>query len=380
MVVGPAPASAGSGPAVRLLVTVNGGHRPAISLDCADPTCDLPGDGNYPNQTTPNPTGTVAVPGSVSAALVATLAGCDPASVQTLVVDPTGRDVTLSGADVTGTDFLDSLPAVFYDFSGVATFRRPLRTPTDLNGADTVQLGATLHVAITTTPGTSCMSVDAKVNHATTTVGTKLRFTVTAQNPKPGETLTATWDFRDGSQATATLTQARGDTATTVHAYTAKGTYAGVTVTVQGDAGSSGSASVKRITVGKAAGAPGPGAKHHNRHHRSTSGSPNTDTSQPTSGTGNSTTPSAQTTTPTSHHRAQAAKPAGSPVSGVLVSSKSSAASPPSAAQGVGGTESPDSSGPPVKAIGGIALALGLVALGALSDRRGLRRRRKLPA
>jgi hypothetical protein len=364
-----------------VLVTVNGERRPAISLDCADPTCDVPAIPDYPWQTTANPTGTIAVPASVSAALVTTLAGCDPANVTTFEVEPAGPDVTLTGADVaTPTDFLGSLPAIFYsNGSGAAWFRRPLRSPTDLNAEDALSIGPTLHVAITTS--TPCMSVSAEVNHTTTTVGTKLRFTVTAQDPQqPGETLTATWDFRDGSHATASLRQEGGDFAvTTTHAYTARGTYAGVTVTVQG-AGSSGSATIRRITVGRAVGAPGPGTKHPNRHHRSASGSPTTDTSQPTSGTQNSNAPPAQTAPATHHHRVQPAEPAGTPVSGVLVDATSNRASPPSAAQGVGGTESPGSSGPPLQAIGGGALALGLVALGALSERRGLRRRRKLSA
>ena len=65
MVAGAAPANAGAAPAVRLIVTVNGAPRPAVPLDCADPTCDVPNNPNYPNQVT-TPSGTVAVPAGVS--------------------------------------------------------------------------------------------------------------------------------------------------------------------------------------------------------------------------------------------------------------------------------------------------------------------------
>jgi hypothetical protein len=382
MTIGAAPATAGAAPAAKVLVTVDGVSRPAISLDCSVVTCDVPNNPAYPNQVSTEGT-TIAVPAGLSAAMIATLSGCDPTSVQTMVIEPsTGLAVTLGAGEVAApTTFLDGLQAVFYDNgSGTASFRRPLRSSSDMNGLDTRQPGSKLNVAITTP--VSCLSVNAVVDHTKTMVGKALQFTVTAQNPEPGVTLTATWDFRDGKTATATLTST-GDTASavTAHAYRHTGTYSPVTVTVSpvGGQGPSGSGSIRRITVGKAAGAPGPGTKHPNRHHRSTSGSPTAEATQPVSGTGSGgTSPTAQPAAhPQKHPHPQ---PAGTPVSGVLVGSTSTSAAPPSAAQGVGGTESTGSSGAPVEAIGGGALALGLVALGAFSDRRGLRRRRKLPA
>jgi hypothetical protein len=322
------------------------------------------------------------VPASVSAGLIATLAGVDPTSVAKLEVEPAGADVTLQTADVAvPTDFVGGLQAVFYDNgSGVATFRRPNRTPSDLNGADTQQLGASLTVAITTV--TPVLDVQAAVNHVKTTVNARLKFTVTAANPKAGETLTATWDFRDGKTARATLKQSGGTySAVVTHAFRKAGTYSAITVTVHGSQGSAGSGSIKRIVVGSAPGAPGPGTKHRNRHQHSTSGSPTTTTTQPAPTstpkvshhhTSTHSVPS-HTAKHTTHRHSTPVPKTGTEVSGVLISSTTPEGSlSPSAAQGVGGTSSSGGSAP----LGGIAATLavlGVAGCGALRERRRLR-------
>src|SRR5262249_10353733 len=146
----------------------------------------------------------IAVPASLSMAMIATLAGCDPAAVHQMEIDPSGADIVLDGGEVPNpTTFLNALPAVVYDNgSGTVVSRLRLSSAADLNGNDTVAPGATLHIAITSDP---CMSVTASVAHTRTTVGKKLAFTVAVKNAKPGESFTARWDFRDGTHVTVPL-------------------------------------------------------------------------------------------------------------------------------------------------------------------------------
>ena len=95
----------------------------------------------------PSFSGVVAIPSSLTAAALATAVGLDPATVQKMEVvigtaPDAAHDPTLVTSEITTpTSFVDNLPAVFYDFAGTATFRRPLRVSDNGTGnaLDTVQ-------------------------------------------------------------------------------------------------------------------------------------------------------------------------------------------------------------------------------------------------
>jgi hypothetical protein len=376
-------------------VSINGAAPVTVSLDCAanPDQCDFSDSNNdYPNVGGfPNP---VTIPASVTAGKLVELVGCNPGSVTSLEVvrgstPDKHTDPILTQTEIDPpTTFLLQLPAVFYDFNGsTATFRRPQRTSTDQNGRDTIQLGSTLQVLLTTPP---CLSVTATVDHSSAKVGATLRLTAQIANIAPGSSLTASWDFGDGQTATSTPAGSGGSQHTKVtHVYRAAGTYS-VTVTISDAAtGTGGSATVKHIVIGKAAGPQGPGTHKKHKHRAPVAGSPHKHHTQPT------TPPTTPATTTQSHAIAPTSKPkpapkpatgprvhashtpSGTEVSGILISGSAAAdaaSSAVQAAEGAAGTTAPGGAAP----LGGIAaglLVLGIAGLGAAGERRALRAR-----
>jgi hypothetical protein len=375
-------------------VSINGAAPVSVSLDCvANPDqCDFASTSDYPNAGgVPDP---VTIAGGVSAAKLVELVGCNPGSVTSLEVvrgatPDKHNDPILTQAEIDPpTSFLNNLEAVFYDFNAsTATFRRPLRSSTDQNGRDTIQLGSTLQVLLTTPP---CLSVTAKIDHSSAKVGATLHLTAEIANVAPGSSLSASWDFGDGQTAASTPAGSGGSQHTAVtHVFRTAGTYS-VTVTISDAAtGTGGSATVKHIVIGKAAGPPGPGTHKKHKHRAPVSGSPHRHKhhSQPAA------SPTTPATTEPSHTQAPTPKPApkpatgprvhathtpsGTQVSGILISGSAAAdaaSAAVQAAEGAAGTTTPGGAAP----LGGIAaglLVLGIAGLGAAGERRALRAR-----
>jgi len=306
-------------------------------------------------------------------------AGATPRSTAQVQVDRvSGGSVRLTPPDYTGaTDFLEG-PAVVYEHeAGEFWFLRPIRLPApqDKNSLDWVQmpLGDDLTVHITAGAKLT-VHVATSVEHPD--AGQSVRFSATSSGQVDGEQLSYDWQFADGFHS------AKGPTIT--HAFAKAGTY-NVTLNVDGDHGSGGSA-VVHVVVGKAAGAPGPGNNHPgggsqsggtNGTHGGTTGNGTAQQSQ-----GASTTPKGQKPKPS-----PAQQSGGTQIQGYLVSATGSSAqqaSSPSQASGPSGTASSPSL-TWLRTVGALALALAFFFAGALMESDDARRwwtrtvRRRVP-
>lgn len=356
-------------------VVVNADEPQTIDLAQVDP--DVGPIDDYPFQSLTDPDGTTDVVSGLSVTRLIQLAGADPATVtQVEITNPnTGLPVVLTQAEVRQpSSFLDELPAVFLDQTE-AGFLRPLRAEDDMNADDafTAPPGEALQVHITSPEP---LAVHARVSSTTTTVGRPVTFFVTATGGQPGEVFKAHWRFGDGQRAKVPL-------GATPHVYRHARVHRGITVTVRGDLGSGGSATIAKVTVKRRLPAGGSQGD----------GSGNGDTTGDQGGVAGSTTGGTQPTytydpptydPPTYGNGASPTTPTptqptdtGETVTGTVLGSDQTASAGP-VTNGFSGADS--ASTEQYTRLGAAAIGVALLTLGAIRELRTGRRKDAVPA
>jgi hypothetical protein len=361
--------------------------RCVAELDCLAP------DDTYPNNLSTGD-GTVSVPAAVSAWRVAQLAGANPNDVWELQIEDDPHPPLLGLYVNPDNSTPVGLNPIFYDDGGGVTFRQPPTQASHDNGRYTYHAAAMTVDVVTV----NHLDVTATVDRTAAKPGAQLSFTLTVpvSEVRPGENLLATWSY--GDRHTKTVAPDPSGTefsAATSYTYTAPGSYRGVTVTVAGDQGSEGTATLPTITIDS--NPPPSGGTHHHQHHPTThkpppGGSSHTPTSQPTGGSG----PSAGTGSggtgdvkPTAEPPPAAAQPntpapivtppatplpkvpsvPGATISGVLLSAPvTEIARLPARSHNSKGASATGHGGGVPGALGGIGLAVLLLAGGFLSE------------
>jgi hypothetical protein len=341
--------------------------------------------GTYTLRSAPGQSQRITLSG-MTVADVLTAAGLTPSTVSGVTVGSVG----LSPIDIADpSDFPDG-PALFTVSSGTTRFFRPTRNVGDVNAADYIQTPPGLPLDVFVSSGTpsvpgpsvdsSTLSVTADVSPTQLPSGQTAFFTAIVANPPvSGAPLDYSWSFGDGASSLG---------AGPSHAYATDGDYlAVVTVTSQGARGQA------SVTV------------HVGHPHRTTQGTGLGTTNATGSGGGGSgtgkggtgggnntgggkgvTQPKAapkqpvarKASTPGAAAKAAAAHPntpSAQPVHGVLLADIGSpldlrlSPPPPSGSPGPAHKSAGGSAGFPA-ALAGIALALVIVTLGGLAERR----------
>jgi hypothetical protein len=139
--------------------------------------------------------------------------GFEPADVNFVqVVGEDGGVITLSKADINSPPFAEG-PALIADNGSTTTFFRPVRGAGDTSDLVRSVSGQPLEITVN---GGSLLSVKVSPDPRTGKVGQTFTFTATVQAPPPGASFQYVWNFDDGQTAT-------GQTVT--HRFTAPGDY-----------------------------------------------------------------------------------------------------------------------------------------------------------
>ncbi|HYV15392.1 MAG TPA: PKD domain-containing protein [Conexibacter sp.] len=230
----PSPASAAGG--VR--VTVNGHPGPRLPPTLLEDNVDVRRD-------TPSTTRTADLRetrdghGGTSAALLATLAGLDPAHVVTLAVERPGTrgSVVLTNAEIVGGfggDPLGVREATFdpaYNDGSEVRFFRPLRmlaTGLDVNEPDALDPPRNTDLLVDLTTDGPVLTVSAHADPAQAAAGTPVSFSAAVAPASLGTTFA--WDFGDGDATTASDA--------VEHVYTTDGSYDAAVTAFTRDGGS----------------------------------------------------------------------------------------------------------------------------------------------
>ena len=150
--------------------------------------------------------------------------GFTPSQVNFIqIVGENGGIITLSKSDINSPPFPEG-PALIQDRGGTTTFIRPVRGPGDTSDLVRSVPGQPLEMTVN---GGSLLSVKVTASARTAKVGQTITFTAELQEPPPGASYSYVWNFDDGRTAT-------GQTVT--HRYDAAGNY-GPSVEVTGSGG-----------------------------------------------------------------------------------------------------------------------------------------------
>ena len=128
------------------------------------------------------------------------------------IVGEDGGVITLSKSDINSPPFPEG-PAVIADSGSTTTFFRPVRGPGDTSDRVRSVPGQPLEMTVN---GGGLLSVKVTANPRTAKVGQTVTLTADLQAPPPGASFTYVWSFDDGQTAT-------GQTVT--HRYEAAGDY-----------------------------------------------------------------------------------------------------------------------------------------------------------
>ena len=273
------------------------------SAEAISASSDTPSPTNYQVRATQASGAGISVPVSnaISVGGLLTLAGVDVATVDHVeLARQTGGAASLSGPDLTDPSarFESGLKPIFWINGSETQYLRPLRSPSDLNGADQIAIsnGQPLDVYLYTGP---LLSVTATATPNPVAVKRPVTLTAHVSNRTAADgSLTYTWAFGDNQKATGI---------TVKHSYAVAGPWT-PSVTVQGANDSGGVSAPLVVTVGAlskggTAGKPGGSNRKRTAHHGgpklSRGTTPNTTPTQKRS-SGTSTQPtstSTQTTT-----------------------------------------------------------------------------------
>lgn len=149
--------------------------------------------------------------------------GFTPSQVNFIQIVGDGGTITLSKSDINSPPFPEG-PALIQDKGATTTFIRPVRGPGDTSDLVRSVPGQPLEMTVN---GGSLLSVKVTASARTAKVGQTITFTAELQEPPPGASFSYVWNFDDGRTAT-------GQTVT--HRYDAAGDY-GPSVEVTGSGG-----------------------------------------------------------------------------------------------------------------------------------------------
>ena len=182
----------------------------------------------------------VAHPPALSVRRLITLAGASPDALTFVSIErPNGSLARLGRGDLTDPPPFPEGPAIVWMDAGGARYLRPLRAPSDANGADNV--GITSGDLVVRVHQGPLLVVRARADRRTVPAGEAVHLSAElVSGLAPAQALTFSWRFGDGASASG---QAVG------HAFREPGVYEAV-VTVDGSDDSGGSSEPLRIRVG----------------------------------------------------------------------------------------------------------------------------------
>jgi hypothetical protein len=183
----------------------------------------------------------VAHPPALSVRRLVTLAGASPDALSFVSIErPNGSRALLGRADLTDPPPFPEGPPIVWMDAGATRYLRPLRGPSDTNGADNV--GITSGDLVVRVHQGPLLIVRARADRRTVPAGEAVHLTAeVVSGATPGRTLTFSWRFGDGATASGQTVR---------HAFREAGVYEAV-VTVVGDDDSGGSSQPVRVRVGK---------------------------------------------------------------------------------------------------------------------------------
>ncbi|MDX6707773.1 MAG: hypothetical protein QOI48_3619 [Solirubrobacteraceae bacterium] len=396
-----APAASASGPGITLFapnrvqpVTLSGAQIAARANV---------GPRRYTLRRSPGSAGTKLTLRGMSIRGLLQLAGLNPDAINFVtIVRENGSLLGLTSADLADPPPFPEGPALVTEENGTTRFFRPIRDVDGTNAEDNITTSSAGPLEISVDGG-GLLAIKAQASRRKVRTGDMVTFSARVRFPPPGAQLTYRWDFGDGASAT-------GEQAT--HVYTIAGDMQ-AQVSVRGTAGSTarcktscGGVATVDVRVGdpperKQAPDTTPGSGTGNpQAPGSSAGGPVAGQGGSGGGPGTGSAGGAPAVTPKRKPKRKPApartKPAppserasgGSPVTGVLLAgeetlptgklpaptpSSSSSSQPGGDPKGLqatrGGSEDPGRIG------GGVALALVVIALGALRERRHVKLR-----